>query len=216
MKRRVLTAAVLVLGAFVVAVDAQTAKDQVIRELTELGYREFTVQKTWLGRVRIVARGQEGEREVVLNPSTGVVLRDYTDRSEPLERELNEDRAAGRRKARQDRRERLREVVDVLSADELDDGHAFEMDEPFSDPGVAAGGFGDFPDGPDWDDDGYDSDGPDYDGPDYDGPDYDEPDHDGPGHDGPDHDGPDHDGPDHGGSGGGGHSPDGLGPGGGH
>jgi hypothetical protein len=37
MQRRVLTAAVLVLGASVVGVDAQTAKDQVIRELTEVG-----------------------------------------------------------------------------------------------------------------------------------------------------------------------------------
>jgi hypothetical protein len=208
MKRRVLTAAVLVLGASVVAVDAQTAKDQVIRELTELGYREFTVQKTWLGRVRIVARGQKGEREVVLNPSTGVVLRDYTDRSEPSERELDEDRPVGRRKARQDRRDRRHETGGVFSASDRDDDHAFEIDETFSEP---SDHDGDFPDEPDWDDDG-----PDYDGPDHDEPDYDGPDYDGPDHDDSDDDGPDHGGGGHGGPGGGGHSPGGSGPDGGH
>lgn len=59
---------------------AQTAQDQVIKELTQLGYRHFTVSRTWLGRVRVVAKGKPGTREIVLNPSTGVVLRDYTDR----------------------------------------------------------------------------------------------------------------------------------------
>lgn len=72
---------------------AQTAQDQVIKELTQLGYRHFTVSRTWLGRVRVVAKGKPGTREIVLNPSTGVVLRDYTDRRAVAEKPKRAKRA---------------------------------------------------------------------------------------------------------------------------
>jgi hypothetical protein len=81
---------------------AQTAQDQVIKELTQLGYRHFTVSRTWLGRVRVVARGKPGTREIVLNPSTGVVLRDYTDRRKAADKPRRAKRSEDHR-ARDDR-----------------------------------------------------------------------------------------------------------------
>lgn len=59
---------------------AQTAQQQVVRQLRAQGYRNIRVQRTWLGRVRIVADSRLGRREIVLNPSTGAILRDYLDR----------------------------------------------------------------------------------------------------------------------------------------
>lgn len=202
---RVLTAAILVLGTSGMPVGAQTAKDQVIRELTELGYREFSVQRTWLGRVRIVAKGQKGEREVVLNPSTGVVLRDYTDRSETFDAADPQDRQERRRARRRDRNSDV--DLDVMTLEDFDEQrHADEgmgFDEDHFD--AASDEWSD--DGGGWSDDM----GPDHDGPDHNGPDHDGPDHDGPGHDdGHGDDGPDHDGP------GGGHGSGPSGPGGGH
>lgn len=174
---RVLTAAILVLGTSGMPVGAQTAKDQVIRELTELGYREFSVQRTWLGRVRIVAKGQKGEREVVLNPSTGVVLRDYTDRSETFEVADPQERRRARR------RDQNSDVdLDVMTLEAFDEQrHADEgmgFDEDHFD--AASDEWSD--DGGGWSDDM----GPDHDGPDHDGPGHD----DGHGDDGPDHGGP--------------------------
>lgn len=56
---------------------ADTAKDRIIVELKEQGFREITISRTFLGRTRIVATGRGRQREVVLNGSNGVVLRDY-------------------------------------------------------------------------------------------------------------------------------------------
>lgn len=56
---------------------ADTAKDRIIVELKEQGFKEITISRTFLGRTRIVATGRGRQREVVLNGSSGVVLRDY-------------------------------------------------------------------------------------------------------------------------------------------
>lgn len=83
MKRRQLLAG-LVAGMIAPrAVLAQTAEEQVVGQLRRQGYREITLQRTLLGRTRIVATGSAGRREIILNPSTGAILRDYTDRSDP-------------------------------------------------------------------------------------------------------------------------------------
>ncbi len=82
MKRRQLLAG-LVAGILVPrSVLAQTAEDQVVNQLRRQGYREITLQRTLLGRTRIVATGAAGRREIILNPSTGAILRDYIDRSD--------------------------------------------------------------------------------------------------------------------------------------
>lgn len=61
---------------------AQTALDTLVQQLQSEGYREISVKRTWLGRLRIEAKKKGAEREIVLNPSTGVILRDYRDHDE--------------------------------------------------------------------------------------------------------------------------------------
>ncbi len=61
---------------------AQDVVDQVVRQLRSFGYTDITVSRTLLGRVRILASGPKGTREIILNPSTGEILRDLTTRAE--------------------------------------------------------------------------------------------------------------------------------------
>ena len=55
---------------------AQGFEDAVIAQLRAEGYARITMTTTLLGRVRITAEGEKGQREIVLNPRTGEVLRD--------------------------------------------------------------------------------------------------------------------------------------------
>lgn len=57
-------------------VQAKEYADQVLAQLERQGYRIVTQGRTFLGRVRIVAQKGEGQREIVLNPRTGEILRD--------------------------------------------------------------------------------------------------------------------------------------------
>ena len=79
-RRQFLTGAVTLVGMPGAAL-AQTAEDQVISQLKRQGYRSIEVYRTLLGRTRILATGRRGRREIILNPSTGAILRDYEDRS---------------------------------------------------------------------------------------------------------------------------------------
>lgn len=58
---------------------AQTTSvvDQVIAQLKLQGYTKITMGRTFLGRTRIVAQNDEMRREIIINPATGEVLRDY-------------------------------------------------------------------------------------------------------------------------------------------
>lgn len=66
-------------GLSATASAAQDNLNSVIRQLRAQGYSKVEVERTWLGRYRIEARGPAGEREIVLNERTGEVLRDYID-----------------------------------------------------------------------------------------------------------------------------------------
>lgn len=55
---------------------AQNFEAAVIARLQAEGYVQITTTTTILGRVRIVALGSNGQREIVLNPRTGETLRD--------------------------------------------------------------------------------------------------------------------------------------------
>jgi hypothetical protein len=55
---------------------AETVADPVLRVLRKQGYRDFEVTRTWLGRVRITATREGRRREVILNKTSGEVLRD--------------------------------------------------------------------------------------------------------------------------------------------
>lgn len=56
---------------------AQTAQDRIVAQLRDQGFDEITITRTLLGRVRIVAQEDDTLREIILNPSTGAILRDY-------------------------------------------------------------------------------------------------------------------------------------------
>jgi hypothetical protein len=55
---------------------AITFAEDVVAQLSSLGFSGITAETTWLGRVRILAHRNGGLREIVLNPRTGEILRD--------------------------------------------------------------------------------------------------------------------------------------------
>lgn len=55
---------------------AQDYVDSIVRQLKQQGYRSIVQERTLLGRVRIVANRKDGEREIIVNPRTGEILRD--------------------------------------------------------------------------------------------------------------------------------------------
>ncbi|MFZ3581070.1 PepSY domain-containing protein [Loktanella sp. DJP18] len=59
------------------AAQAQSVQDQIMTQLTAQGFTRIEVSRTLLGRVKIEARSPTLERELVFNPSTGEILRDY-------------------------------------------------------------------------------------------------------------------------------------------
>ena len=65
------------LALFAAPVAAQSVQDGIIDQLRAQGYEAFTVERTLLGRIRIVAQSDEFYREIVLNPASGEILRDY-------------------------------------------------------------------------------------------------------------------------------------------
>lgn len=75
--RRVLTILLLVLCA-AAPVRAATIEERVAAELQAQGYEILETNRTWLGRSRIVAENDEIRREIVFNPGTGEILRDYS------------------------------------------------------------------------------------------------------------------------------------------
>ena len=56
-----------------------SVEDKIAARLKREGYRITKRKRTWLGRVRILAVRNREQREVVLDPATGEVLRDYSD-----------------------------------------------------------------------------------------------------------------------------------------
>lgn len=74
---RLLMATALCLSAGTGAVWAQDIEAQIISQLQAQGYARIHVTRTWLGRVRIEAEGPGREREIIFNPTTGEILRDY-------------------------------------------------------------------------------------------------------------------------------------------
>lgn len=55
------------------------AKDftqRVVEQLQDQGFASIVVERTLLGRTRILADSRDGRREIILNPRTGEILRD--------------------------------------------------------------------------------------------------------------------------------------------
>lgn len=55
---------------------AEGVADSIVRQLKRLGFRTVSQERTLLGRVRIVAKRKDGQREIIVNPKTGEILRD--------------------------------------------------------------------------------------------------------------------------------------------
>lgn len=58
-------------------VAAQSVQDQIITQLQQQGFTDIQVSRTWLGRIRIVSLHDDLQRELVFNPQTGEILRDF-------------------------------------------------------------------------------------------------------------------------------------------
>lgn len=56
---------------------AQSVQDQVLTQLAEQGFHDFEVSTTLLGRIRVTSKSDTLKRELVFNPATGEILRDY-------------------------------------------------------------------------------------------------------------------------------------------
>ncbi|WP_425074409.1 hypothetical protein [Sagittula sp. S175] len=76
--RKVFLAISTMLSIAAQSATAQTALEQVVDQLQQQNFSRIEVQRTFLGRLRITAARGGVEREVVLNPSTGAILRDYS------------------------------------------------------------------------------------------------------------------------------------------
>lgn len=77
MLKRILFVVLLALAAPAAYADAAAVQDRVVRELHGDGYNEIRMSRTLLGRLRFVATRPDSRREIVVNPVTGVILRDY-------------------------------------------------------------------------------------------------------------------------------------------
>lgn len=56
---------------------ADTFRDRVVEELTDDGFTQIRITRTLLGRTRFLATKPGARREIVMNPATGLILRDY-------------------------------------------------------------------------------------------------------------------------------------------
>ena len=57
---------------------ATPGQDMVTASLQAQGFEVTMVHWTWLGRIRIIAVSADVRREIVINPTTGEILRDYS------------------------------------------------------------------------------------------------------------------------------------------
>lgn len=53
--------------------------DRVLGKLQSEGFEKIETERTWLGRVRIAAEKGNVDREIILNRTTGEILRDYSE-----------------------------------------------------------------------------------------------------------------------------------------
>ncbi len=69
--------AILALVLTASSANAQSAQDRIVQQLQDQGFDQITISRTFLGRIRIEAYSDTHERELVFNPNTGNILRDY-------------------------------------------------------------------------------------------------------------------------------------------
>lgn len=71
--------AFIVLSLFVAgAAQADRVKDSIVSQLRAQGFTKIEVSRTFLGRSRVKAQSPTLDREIVFNPMTGAIMRDYS------------------------------------------------------------------------------------------------------------------------------------------
>lgn len=70
---------------------ADAITDRIVANLESQGFVVVQINRTWLGRMWILAESQDVRREVVFNPVTGEILRDYAVSIAILERRDTDD-----------------------------------------------------------------------------------------------------------------------------
>ena len=76
MQRRVFFAGLVVALFGAGAALASDYQSSVLAQLRAQGFDEIKVETTWLGRLKITAQRRGAEREIILNPRSGEILRD--------------------------------------------------------------------------------------------------------------------------------------------
>jgi hypothetical protein len=56
---------------------AGSVVDEVVAQLRDQGFTDIKISTTFLGRTRVLALGNNLRREIIINPRTGEILRDY-------------------------------------------------------------------------------------------------------------------------------------------
>ena len=77
MLKRVLISLAIVAGLLGPPAQASVTEQRIVAELREQGYARIEIRRTLLGRTRIRATSPSYEREIILNPATGVIIRDF-------------------------------------------------------------------------------------------------------------------------------------------
>jgi hypothetical protein len=77
-RRFLISASAAVLAASPAMAQDDAATRSVIRQLERQGFEIISVRRTLLGRVRVLSRRGNLQREIVLDPRNGAILRDYT------------------------------------------------------------------------------------------------------------------------------------------
>lgn len=76
MRRRDFLIGLVAAGLCAAPALARGVVDSIKRQLRDLGFRSIVEKRTLLGRTRITATREDGLREIIVNPSTGEILRD--------------------------------------------------------------------------------------------------------------------------------------------
>ena len=64
-------------GLLALPVMAGTPEEDILASLEAQGYHLVVRDRTWLGRIWMIVESDEVRREIVFNPGTGEILRDY-------------------------------------------------------------------------------------------------------------------------------------------
>ncbi len=78
LRRTFIATAITALAVMASPVFGQSTVDSITSEMQRGGFNRVQVRRTLLGRIRIVGESRDTKREIVLNPNTGLILRDFT------------------------------------------------------------------------------------------------------------------------------------------